>query len=70
METYIVKKKNGNLLLFKEEQEIGQVSPEATWVVENQEFDEDEIDTIYYDKERNYGEVEFVRIKGPCGHFH
>jgi hypothetical protein len=30
METYIVKKKNDKLFLFKEEQEIGQISPDAT----------------------------------------
>lgn len=45
---------------------IGEISPEATWVTEGTEFEDDDIsvydvshlpDTICY-------------IKGPCGHFH
>jgi hypothetical protein len=49
METYIVKKKNDKLFLFKEEQEIGQISPDATWVKEGDEFDENELGWLLWD---------------------
>lgn len=42
METYIVKKKEGKLFLFKKDQEIGQVSPDATWVKEGDKWTEEE----------------------------
>ncbi|MFA9239429.1 MAG: hypothetical protein ACEQSQ_06005 [Candidatus Paceibacteria bacterium] len=46
METYIVKKKDEKLLLFKEDKEIGQISPDATWVKDGDEFDEDKIEQV------------------------
>lgn len=41
---------------------IGLISPEATWVKEGDEFDEDEWGNIKQN--------EFLQIKGLCGHFH
>lgn len=63
---------------------IGEISSEATWVTEGDEFDEDELQSVWRRKE---GHVEYlplfskpsspnkkkenwIRIKGPCGHFH
>ncbi len=61
---------------------IGEMSPDATWVKEGDEFDEDElmwtsIDVNGYDSQSfvawndkdSYG-YEYVGVKGPCGHFH
>lgn len=54
---------------------IGEISPEATWVKEGDEFEQYEVAIIYLnppidgvvyeDKVR-----QFMGIKGPCGHFH
>jgi len=61
---------------------IGEISPEATWVKEGDEFDEDEWRFVVYDfditpiilpKNRKYDKKKDVfnlEIKGPCGHFH
>jgi hypothetical protein len=52
---------------------IGEISPEASWVKEGDEFDEyQESDTITTGNVRRYskGEVLCVKVKGPCGHFH
>jgi hypothetical protein len=64
---------------------IGEISPEATWVVEGDEFDEEHIkrNHICYDTWGNTGycfhcqrskgcdsEDYNYLIKGPCGHFH
>lgn len=50
---------------------LGEISPNATWVVENQEFDEEEIVGLvalpYYDFDVD--KLGYL-IKGPCGHFH
>jgi hypothetical protein len=74
METYIVKKKNDKLFLFKEEQEIGQISPEAKWVKEGDEFVEDEIFLSKYgsnwDNKKPLSQKYTAFIKGSCGHFH
>lgn len=55
---------------------IGEISPEAEWVKESDEFDEGDLGTLLN------GEVvafnhwlpnaipKIVSIKGPCGHFH
>lgn len=55
METYIVKKKDDKLFLYKGEQEVGQVSPEATWVKEGDEFDEYKIKHYRFDA---FGELD------------
>jgi hypothetical protein len=59
---------------------IGEISPEAKWVKEGDEFNENEwrsamrdIDnSIYVDTEKHIPIYEgyFVEIKGQCGHFH
>lgn len=64
---------------------IGPISPEATWVKEGMEFDEEEVmrHHICYDSEGNMGcclhcsrsrgcdSTDYdYRIKGPCGHYH
>jgi hypothetical protein len=49
---------------------VGEISSEATWVLEEDQFNNDEIDKIYFDTERNYGDIEYIKIKGPCNHFH
>ena len=38
---------------------IGQISDEATWVVEGQKY------STYA-----WGDEDIVKLKGPCGHFH
>lgn len=50
---------------------IGEISPEATWVKEDDEFDKGEIKVepeIYLNEK--LVKNKWVRIKGPCGHFH
>lgn len=56
---------------------IGEISPDATWVKEGDEFDEDEWigwNNMYnqsHDKKFHEGVLyKDIRIKGPCGHFH
>lgn len=65
---------------------IGEVSPDAIWVVEDMEFDENEVKILYQiwdavlwvnvSKEELEGyrgkqkRRTHCRIKGPCGHFH
>jgi hypothetical protein len=61
---------------------IGPISPQALWVKEGMEFDEDEIYRFGYlrGKEEKWSldiiqwdgwvDAPFVKIKGPCGHFH
>lgn len=46
---------------------VGEISPEATWVKEGDEFDEDEVSRCFYGKECPGGKV---KIKGLCGGFH
>lgn len=75
METYIVKKKEGKLFLFKKDQEIGQVSLDATWVKEGDEFKGEGIDFVIAVSDEDYNKPPekqkiFYLIKGPCGHFH
>jgi len=58
---------------------IGEISPEATWVKEGDEFNENEIQRYaklehgiapwIKDREK-VGYECIVQIKGPCGHFH
>lgn len=45
---------------------LGEISPDATWVKEGDEFEEDEIE--YWPLKG--GTVPAYKIKGPCGHFH
>lgn len=52
---------------------IGEISPEATWVTEGMEFEEDEIFRCFVHE--NVSKLSDpmkreVQIKGPCGHFH
>jgi len=60
---------------------IGEISPEATWIKEGDEFDEKDLSFMRVDRENGggwkYTTVEdckgfptMVEIKGPCGHFH
>lgn len=53
---------------------LGEVSSEATWVREEDEFDEEEIrhsGKIYLSKYAEEDEyIEYYLIKGPCGHYH
>ena len=64
---------------------IGEVSPDATWVKEGDEFDEDEVElwarpisnhyTPYRPLKKEHWfdgtkRESFWKIKGPCGHFH
>jgi hypothetical protein len=59
---------------------IGEISPEAIWVKEGDEFDEDEVHVV---GENSWGERQsidlyketdnpkiYCEIKGPCGYFH
>ncbi len=75
--------KDGILFLYKEEQEIEKISPEATWVKEGDQFTENEIEIseIYCycghtDKcscgpnEGNTYKPSIIKILGPCKHFH
>ena len=52
---------------------IGEISPDATWVKEGDEFDEEEI-VVSRKPMKKYIEnnpyCKIVNIKGPCGHFH
>jgi hypothetical protein len=68
-----------NKKLFKV---IREISPEATWVKEWDEFDEDEYDYRYKDKHGwdivkdinvispQFRHLYVIGLKGPCGHFH
>lgn len=61
---------------------IGEISPEATWVKEGDEFDEedwrfvtyaDDINPILLDKTKQWDRKKYpvnLEIKDPCGHFH
>lgn len=61
---------------------IGEISPEATWVKEGDEFDEDEIEEWTIDTNNKLhpphglSEIQksnlkkIYKVKGPCGHFH
>lgn len=64
---------------------IGEISPDATWVKEGDEFEEDgwglrmraglksgsiEVDKKHLNRFREKGIVSYCSIKGPCGHFH
>ena len=50
---------------------VGEISPNAKWVKEGDEWDEDEIKEIVY-KGLSMNDISIVsyQIKGPCGHFH
>jgi hypothetical protein len=57
---------------------IGSISPDATWVNENDEFDDGDISIWAWDGKEgwlaehpigNYKDYR-IKIKGPCGHFH
>lgn len=61
--------------------EIGEISPEATWVKEGDEFDEDEVFATLIGTMNNEGksvyllkqediDFHYIQVKGPCGHFH
>lgn len=56
---------------------IGEISTDATWVKEGDEFDEEKLRYIYTPEIKPsmcevdaIPEREIVYIKGPCGHFH
>jgi len=57
---------------------IGEISSEAIWVKERDEFDENQLGIKYkdYSEVNIYPFVEnmafdkYIVIKGPCGHFH
>lgn len=52
---------------------IGEISPDAIFYVkEGDEFDEDQISIVYKIRGSISDKLEvlFVKIKGPCGHFH
>lgn len=60
---------------------IGEISPEATFVKEGDEFEDYHMTTFYmgeseygWDKERPWEplkqEKNFCTVKGPCGHYH
>lgn len=79
METYIAKLKGNKLHLYRGNVEIGLISPDATWVKEGDEFDEDEVEEWQYTEKGWYlplflssvrGLAIRYKIKGPCGHFH
>lgn len=47
---------------------IGEISPEARWVKEGDEFNEDEVTEPMFNDVGSHKAYCF--IKGPCGHFH
>lgn len=50
---------------------IGEISPEATWVKEGDEFDLKDFNPISAANiQHNKPITDSIRIKGPCGHFH
>lgn len=56
---------------------IGEISPEATWVKEGNEFDEDDWQFVVYEIDARIELPKYpiprfanLEIKGPCGHFH
>ncbi len=56
---------------------MGEISPEATWVKEGQEFDEDDWQFAVYDFDERrelpknpIPKFANLEIKGPCEHFH
>jgi hypothetical protein len=62
---------------------IGEISPDATWVKDGDEFEEDEwrevwdsgtgwrfSDDPFFDPKYCYRKLDWVQVKGPCGHFH
>jgi len=81
LETHIpFKQKDENDLPF---QVIGEISPEATWVKEGDEFDESSVSEVWQgtdnvvgtdagpdDYYKNLNHPSWFKIKGPCGHFH
>lgn len=75
----------GAKLVKKEYKVIGEISPEATWVKEGDEFDEyrwiwepgEDMETEYLtEEEKQKGRYEIktwanqIAVKGPCGHWH
>lgn len=53
---------------------IGEISPEATWVKEGDEFEGEGIDFVPVVSDEDYkvertGRIFYI-VKGPCGHFH
>jgi|GEM_PF-3423339 len=61
--------------LFKKEyafKVIGEISPDASWVKEGDEFDEDDVhipDSFHWNKDDS-GLLIGVKVRGLCGHFH
>lgn len=52
---------------------IGEISPEARWVKEGDEFDEEEVHRCFVHENVSILSDPMkrkVQIKGPCGHFH
>lgn len=50
---------------------LGSISPEATWIKENDEFNESSLLPIVLADIEHKGKTEnIIKIKGPCGHFH
>lgn len=50
---------------------MNQISPNATWVKEGDEFSEEEISTSAFEKTTDIRPNQpYVFIKGSCGHFH
>lgn len=53
---------------------IGEISPEATWVKEGDEFEGEGIDFVSTISDKEYRNKTanniYFKILGPCGHFH
>lgn len=82
---WIVRGQDGNEYFyetFASFKVIGEVSPEATWVKEGDEFDSSDLGINIHGNlsllwEETSSHIEFLKvkgasvaIKGPCGHFH
>lgn len=48
---------------------IGEISPEAIWIKEGDEFEGEEVDYPWTSSLDNHTKL-FCKIKGPCGRFH
>lgn len=64
--SYFVVKKNkaqklGNLMVFNDSEMIGEVSPDAGWILENEEINESEVRFLY--KHRSFRDKDFYSSK-------
>jgi hypothetical protein len=67
---WAVRRQDGNEYYYAKQDSfkvIGEVSPEAIWVKEWDEFIEENISRCFAGQELITG---IVKLKGPCGHFH